>query len=483
MSVRNTNIQQVDLNKVVRSSIQTGTIPIGPTGSSSLDNKYPVNISTPVLGNPRDNTGTTFRIDVKRIEKDFIIIFDNNWENKLKPGDLIQLVRGSLVRPYSIRQIFYNSFTNETLVYLFVKREDPKDLEKFVSSSSFPSPSSEIYVIVNKKVENPNTREELLKSFEVKMVKMDENNFSVKASWEIDPKVSVTKIRWRSVPDVKLSSSLSFFILTAGEYSQIPKVDIISDTGFLANIQLSGYINQVLVNETGSGYTYANVNIVSESGSGAQIDAIISSGSIIGFNVISGGSGYTSAPIIEITGDGTGASAYVTLIVDTITDSQEGGNYLSSPQIVVDSTYLVGLTGTEIACSYSLLNKSRVEYIRVLDGGTGYTGADVSITGSLFFEDATAVATIENGSVQSIDLTYPGYDYQLGADVSISGTGLNGSGASAIANIDLFSEWTYENPSYFEKERYINYLKHNVLYEMQILVSEDKFFRGIIKQT
>lgn len=83
-----------------------------------------------------------------------------------------------------------------------------------------------------------------------------------------------------------------------------------------------GVVDSVTMDNTGSGYTEATVTF---SGGGARSQATgtatISSGSIIGIVVTDGGDGYTSAPTITITGDGSNASA--TAIVDlnyTITE-------------------------------------------------------------------------------------------------------------------------------------------------------------------
>jgi hypothetical protein len=64
--------------------------------------------------------------------------------------------------------------------------------------------------------------------------------------------------------------------------------------------------------------------------------------------------------------------------------------------------------------------------------------------------------------------------------VSITPTGTGGTGAFAIANVDLYSQWVYESPLYTEKTFTLSGLKYNVPYEVEILVSPDKNFRGIL---
>jgi hypothetical protein len=62
---------------------------------------------------------------------------------------------------------------------------------------------------------------------------------------------------------------------------------------------------------TGTGYTSPTVTISGGGGTGATASAILKNGMIVGFSMTAEGSGYTSAPSVEISdsGSGTGASA------------------------------------------------------------------------------------------------------------------------------------------------------------------------------
>ena len=62
----------------------------------------------------------------------------------------------------------------------------------------------------------------------------------------------------------------------------------------------------------GSGYTNATVAL-SNTGTGAAAEAVIEGGKITAITVTATGSGYTRAPVITITGDGTGAAATATV--------------------------------------------------------------------------------------------------------------------------------------------------------------------------
>jgi len=70
-----------------------------------------------------------------------------------------------------------------------------------------------------------------------------------------------------------------------------------------------------------------------------------------------------------------------------------------------------------------------VELIKVTNGGSGYTSATVTITGS--GTSATATATVSGGAVTGITVTNKGTDYR---DITVTITG-DGSGATASAQI------------------------------------------------
>ena len=73
---------------------------------------------------------------------------------------------------------------------------------------------------------------------------------------------------------------------------------------------------------------------------------------------------------------------------------------------------------------------TQVNSVNVTNGGSGYTGPSVAITGGNG-TGATAVATVTGGAVTAITLTNPGLGYTATPTVTISGGG--GTGATATA--------------------------------------------------
>lgn len=80
----------------------------------------------------------------------------------------------------------------------------------------------------------------------------------------------------------------------------------------------NGSITGFNITNGGTGYTTATVNISSSTGYGAVVEAVIEGGSIVDIVVVNGGEGYTDSgsTTVYITGDGQSASADVVVKVD-----------------------------------------------------------------------------------------------------------------------------------------------------------------------
>lgn len=86
-----------------------------------------------------------------------------------------------------------------------------------------------------------------------------------------------------------------------------------------------GCVTAINIQNSGSGYTTAAVNIIGSTGSGAIAEAVIGTGSnagkIIGVNIINGGTGYSTIPFVEIVGDGS--NAVLTAVIDINIDKPD----------------------------------------------------------------------------------------------------------------------------------------------------------------
>lgn len=124
----------------------------------------------------------------------------------------------------------------------------------------------------------------------------------------------------------------------------------------LTPIITDGKMLGVQINNSGTGYSYANFSIsgagtsaiisatffvgISQYSNQAQIEASTIVGNICSIKVVSGGYGYTS-PTISISGDGSGATATATVlagIITKITITSRGSNYNWATLTITDTT-------------------------------------------------------------------------------------------------------------------------------------------------
>ncbi|MFC2974710.1 phage tail tube protein [Azotobacter bryophylli] len=81
---------------------------------------------------------------------------------------------------------------------------------------------------------------------------------------------------------------------------------------------MAGTLAEMTVTDGGSGYTTApTVTISGGGGTGATAEATLSGGVVTGIAITNPGSGYTSAPSVAIAGDGTGATATAAVAMQT----------------------------------------------------------------------------------------------------------------------------------------------------------------------
>jgi hypothetical protein len=469
-------IEKLLLNGTDNFLLQDGTIPVGVTSSGSKYAMHNANVAYDVPSVYPQTYQPLIPFTV--LDPDFKIVLDDNWKQYIHSGDPIQLRRGNIVSEYSVQYAKYDANTNETTVKLSNFREYVNLLDPFISLSGYPNPSGDSYVSLDRKLESPNTLISGINSFVTKMISPTNTEFLLKVTWDLDPSISAGKLRWRSLPRNYVSSELSFTVDQGGEYSEIPTANVISTTGRNCLLKLQGVVQSVTVDESGSGYTYANA--VCNPDNGTTLSVILSGDSIDSIDVISSNY-FESRPEIIITGDGVGGVAHVSSLgVDDLQILQQGSNYLSAPTVEVVGN-VVGLTATEISSTVNTNNDGRVDYIRILDGGYGYTGANVSVVGGS--TDITATVSITNGSITSIDIIDGGNGYPSSTSVVILPIGTSGAGAQAVANVDIFSQWVYVDIDVNTNSVTIPGFKYNIPYEIEILASEDPNFRGLNKYT
>ena len=201
-----------------------------------------------------------------------------------------------------------------------------------------------------------------------------------------------------------------------------------------------GVVTAVALSDGGSGYTTApTVTISGGGGSGAVGEAVLAAGGIATIDVTSGGTGYRTVPGITIRGGGSnprGTRFTVLLTPSSVTriDITAGGSGYTQASTTAT---LTGGGGSGARIRRVEVTSGRVTHI-VLDAvGSGYTSPpSVTITDSATSgpgTGATAVALLRATSVASVTVTAAGTGYTEIPEIEF--TGGMGSGATATATL------------------------------------------------
>ncbi len=156
-------------------------------------------------------------------------------------------------------------------------------------------------------------------------------------------------------------------------------------------------------------------------GTGAVATALLAPTSIASITVTAGGTKYTTAPTVAITGGGgTGATATATVSGGSVTGftvTASGSGYTSLPTITLTGGGGSGATGVAVFKPVPLVS------VTVTAGGTGFTSAPaVVFSGS---GGATATATVASGAITGVTVTTGG-SYTAPPTVTFAqGTGIS----------------------------------------------------------
>jgi phage tail sheath protein FI len=202
----------------------------------------------------------------------------------------------------------------------------------------------------------------------------------------------------------------------------------------------SGGLSAVAISNAGYGYISTQA---------APTVEIKTEGLIKSISVVTGGSGYTQAPTVEISDpNGEGAEALATITpggaIAGITVTKSGYGY-TNPVVILNglgegATFSVEVddtvqeAGGETPVAHAVLSGGGITAITVANGGAGYIAPpSISIiaaegdTGS----GATATAVISGGPLTGVTLSSGGQNY-VSPVVNISGGGGTGAVAEAI---------------------------------------------------
>ncbi|HEY2093393.1 MAG TPA: C25 family cysteine peptidase [Thermoanaerobaculia bacterium] len=151
----------------------------------------------------------------------------------------------------------------------------------------------------------------------------------------------------------------------------------------------NGGVTSIAVNGGGSGYTSApEVFLTGGGGSGATATATISGGVVTGFTITNAGTGYTSAPTVSFAGGGGSPSAVPTVsggVVTGYTLTSGGSGYTSAPTVIISTNGGSGSGATATAT----ISGGVVTAVSGGAAGSGYTATPViSILGQTTIDTA-----------------------------------------------------------------------------------------------
>ena len=234
---------------------------------------------------------------------------------------------------------------------------------------------------------------------------------------------------WDGTTLTKLASDVVSVINidTAGTgYNSVPTVTFAAPTtpggGTATGIAVmsGGSVYTVHIDNTGSGYTYANITFSSpQLTGGTKAEAIlgVSGGTITSITITNAGSGYTTAPTATITGDGS--NAHVDLItisnnfVDSITITDPGSGYTYPPAITIGTPWNADTAvtlGEQVYYNGNLYTVS-VAGTTGTSGPTHTSGSDTNGTATLDWAGIPATASALLNGFPTTSTIVPGAAY------------------------------------------------------------------------
>ena len=225
-------------------------------------------------------------------------------------------------------------------------------------------------------------------------------------------------------------------------YTSAPTVTVYggSGTGVTATATvINGSVVAITVTNPGSGFTPSDAQVqVAFSGggsdNGAILTAVLATGNIDHLELISGGSGYATAPTVTATGGGgTGFAATATItngIVSAINITNHGSNYTSTPTIGFTGGGGIGASAVAVLSSGSVIG------LTIVNPGSGFTGTPTLTFVGGGGVGANGTVSLANGQITSATMVNGGGGYTSPPAVVIE-SGLNNA-ASAVLDVMPF---------------------------------------------
>lgn len=189
-------------------------------------------------------------------------------------------------------------------------------------------------------------------------------------------------------------------VANPGSYYTYVGIDTTNGIGSGAIIQpviQNGVVTGFSFSNHGTGYTQAQVTIVSASGGkGFQGICNLSAGTIASVTIVNGGYGYTAADTVVFSGNGVNAAATISVTNGTVTSMtvvNGGQNYAYDTAL----TYVMDPVANPSAVAGTfkvVIDAGMIDSVTVVNGGSGYIA---NLTNDLKNEDGTKLLTQDGG--------------------------------------------------------------------------------------
>ena len=242
----------------------------------------------------------------------------------------------------------------------------------------------------------------------------------------------------------------------------------------------SGAVNQLFLNNDGSGYTETPIvtfsdppldqfgNVIHETATAVAITTSVGNiQSIKRIEITNGGSGYTSPPTITIVGgNGTGAAATCSIggtlfSVSKLQITNPGYGYSATPTVTISDP----ISGATATASVTTNSDTEIETLRIINGGFGYTTVptvtiepptiSVGIGTFVYNETITGQTSGTTAKIKDLRLANPSqnnYNPAIDAQVYLNtgtfypGEVVVGSITGATYTVQTYDRDSYEDP-------------------------------------
>ena len=216
-------------------------------------------------------------------------------------------------------------------------------------------------------------------------------------------------------------------ILSGGfGYTSAPTLTVFGGSGSgmeINSVVSGGQIVELNITNPGSGFEIGDIVQIAFTGGGSStspwLTAQLSSGGVSGATITAGGASYSSPTVSFSGGGGTGAAATATQtggVITAITVTSPGTGYTSAPTITISDGGL-GAGATAVA----VLAPSGVAGVTVVNGGTGFTTVPLITFVGGSGAGATGVAVLSPTSIAAVNVTAGGSGYTSAPTVDFIG--------------------------------------------------------------